>query len=239
MSTVPTAETRKVSSSSGSAERDGRRSPRALTLVCSGISLHERRDELGEAFVGLACAALHTRRDHRVARLLRREERRLGDRRPPTAFRQTDRVAADLSGRAVEAHRLHDLLRLDDLEVLAAEAKALAVLADVDEAPLPARSELHVLDDGLVLARAPPPRDEVGIVHRLPYELAPRVELARHHDLRVAGKRDLQIFRDHLLRSFRLSSSTTPSTRSIRSFQRRRYFPSHSSSSRSGSCRSA
>src|SRR5207244_12462821 len=69
---------------------------------------------------------------------------------------------SDVSGHRLPFECLDDPFRRDDFTVLTAEGGLAPIGLTNDVPPAAARSHVHLVDRRGVLARAPPPRDEIG-----------------------------------------------------------------------------
>ena len=126
---------------------------------------------------------------HAVALFRRVEQRDVHDARAAVAeVLELDGLDDDVARHAVPFEGLHHALRRRDLAIAPLEAVH-AVGRVLDEAPVAAALDLHLLDDELVAA-APPLRDERRVGHRAPHAFARRVEDALDADLAVGRGRD-------------------------------------------------
>src|SRR5712691_5908506 len=162
--------------------------PRRRYLAGSAPSfLAKLGEQLVEPFVRLGEARFHPALDHSVAILFRGDQRSHGEKGSPVALGERRGVDGNVPSHRLELEGLNDPFRRDDLAVLATETELGTVGLPMDEPPRPARANVHLVHDRLVLPRAPPPTDEVGIGHRLEHQVARGIELPGDEDLAVRG----------------------------------------------------
>src|SRR5213592_744383 len=172
----------------------GCRSPALVSLAGSAPSfLAKLGEQLREPVVSLGEALLHPALDHAVAVLFRREQGSHGEEGSPVTLGERRRLYLDVARHRLELECLNDPFRRDDLAVLAAEGEFGTVGLAMDEAPRPARAHVHLVHDRLVVPRAPPPTDEVGVGHRLEHQVARGIELPCDEDLAVRRQCDLRL----------------------------------------------
>src|SRR5207244_1279947 len=112
------------------------------------------------------------------------------------------RFDRDVSGHRLPLECLDDPFRRDDFTVLTAEGGLAPIGLTNDVPPAATWPDVHLVDRRRVPARAPPPRDEVGVRHRFEHEIAGGVELPRDQDLPVRRECDFRgcsaTYRGHL-----------------------------------------
>jgi hypothetical protein len=165
-----------------------RRQARVETPARAALTL-QRLDQILEAVVADRGALLHPGADHRVPRLARIVLG--GDGEPRLAAFRREQLGHQ---RAAVRERLEDLgvdqpSRPIDLEVLAVEGRVVAFRAAADEAPCAADAQIDLADRHRIafVEAAPPAADVLGLRHRLPHQIARRVEQPRQRDLGVGG----------------------------------------------------
>jgi hypothetical protein len=136
---------------------------------------------------------LHAGREHRIAHFTRRRERDARQRGPAVALfkRRRDQRAA-LRGPFVEGLGVLDARGRHDLAIDAAHAHRAAARALREEAPRAADSKIDFAFGQRPAVRAEPALEERGRRQRLEDEIARCVEDARHDDLAIAARFDLE-----------------------------------------------
>src|SRR5439155_12309015 len=125
-------------------------SARTLGRLPRGAQLDE---ELREPVVRLGQPLLHAAADHPVAIFLRGRDRPDREQGPTLVLGEGRGLDEDVPGHRLVLEGLDDPLRRDDLAVLAAEAVRRPVWRAVDEPPLAARPDVHLVDLRRVGAR--------------------------------------------------------------------------------------